>query len=243
MRILPLSVALSLMGLGVAAWGDQTGQDTQPPAPPSSETEAALPNEATEPLPADENFAGGNGDLIVAVMFRKENAPLSDGMMAYAAGDDIALPLEQFMFLIEFPIQVSKDGRRAEGWFIRENQHFSLNLDAGTVVSNGKSFSINKANIRVADGDLYVPAHLLSQWFPLEIKSNLRALEVTVTPRESIALDDRQERSKKGFGVTYMPRAVNPEHDTPYQMFTPPALDVNMGAGYSSGNGATFKTR
>lgn len=252
MRVLPVSIALSLVFAGVTAWAD----NTQPPQPPSSETaelvadEAvtdALPDsmentpaaETTEAnaLPADtESFAGDHEELIVAVMFRKGGSPLSDGMMAYAAGDDIALPLEQFMFLIEFPIQVSKDGRRAEGWFIRENQRFSLDLNSGSVNSNGRSFSIKPTDIRAANGDLYVPTRLLSQWFPLDIKSNLRALDVTVTPREAIAIDDREERRQKSFGVTYMPRATNPEHDTPYQLLTPPALDVTIGAGYNSGS-------
>ena len=181
-----------------------------------------------------EDFANSeNEELIVAVKYRKKQF-LSQGMAAYAVGGDIALPLEQLMFLVEFPIQVASGSRKAAGWFIRENRRFSLNLDTLTVVSDGKNFKIPKGQIKVVGGEVYVPSKLLAQWFPLDINSDLRALGVTIFPREKTAIDKKNEREKRRFGSAYQVSAKNPEQRTPYNLITPPSINANLGVGYNS---------
>ena len=196
---------------------------------------------ANEPAPApalvnsiSEDFASSeNEELIVAVKYRKKQF-LTQGMAAYAVGGDIALPLEQLMFLVEFPIQVVNGSRKASGWFIRENRRFSLDLDALVVVSDGKRFKIPKRQIKVVDSEIYVPSKLLATWFPLNFKSDLRALGVTITPREKTAIDTKNDRKKRKFGSAYQVFAKNPEQRTPYHLITPPSISANLSVGYNS---------
>lgn len=179
------------------------------------------------------DFASSNNEeLIVAVLYRKQE-PLSDGLVAYALNGDIALPLEQLMFLVEFPVKLSGDARTASGWFIREGRQFSLDLNTGNVVSDGKRFKISPSQVRIEDGELFVPTKLLSQWFPLDIKANLRALDVTIVPKENTAVDERIERKKRQFGSVYQVYAKNPEHKTAYKAFTVPSVSASFGVGYS----------
>ena len=193
----------------------------------------------SSPIPAmvssiNEDFASSeNEELIVAVKYRKKQF-LTQGMAAYAVGGDIALPLEQLMFLVEFPIQVASGSRQASGWFIQESRRFSLNLDTLTAVSDGKSFKIPEAQIRVVGGEIYVPSKLLTQWFPLDFKSDLRALGVTITPREKTAIDEKNDRKKRKFGLAYQVFAKNPEQRTPYHLITPPSISANLSVGYNS---------
>lgn len=183
----------------------------------------------------DFSVQNNNEELIIAVLLRKQ-IPLSDGMLAQVINGDIALPFEQFMFLVEFPIRVDASLKTATGWYIREKRRFSMNLDTGVVNSNGKVFKLAKSQFKVVDGEIYIPTKLLAQWFPLTIDSNLRALEVTVTPKESIAVDERLERKKRKFGSVYQVYARNPEHKTPYKASSAPSVSVNFGVGYNDSN-------
>lgn len=191
-------------------------------------------------------FSFANNEIIVALLLRK-NLPLSDGIIAYAKGNDIALPLEQLMFLLEFPIKVTNNGSLAKGWYIRDTNNFSLDLNTGKVVSNGKVFQVSKSDVLIVENELYVPAKLLSKWFPIDFKANLRALDVIITPREAIAIDDRIDRKNKKFGTTFQLKSTKPERQTPYKAFTIPALNVNFGVGYHSGDksktSSTFSVR
>lgn len=196
--------------------------------------EQSTTDATTEESIIPQDFASeSNEELIVAVLYRKQE-PLSDGMLAYAIGGDIALPLEQLMFLVEFPIKVSPDAQSASGWFIRENRLFSLDLNKGIVTSNGKQFPISQSQVRIEDGELYVPTKLLSEWFPLTIKSNLRALDVTIIPKESTAIDERIERKQRAFGSVYQVYAKNPEHHTPYKALTIPSVSASFGVGFNN---------
>ena len=177
----------------------------------------------------------GNEQLIVAVLYRKQQ-PLSDGMFAYAINGEMALPLEQFAFMVEFAIQEQAGGRKASGWFISENRRFSLDLDAGKVVSDGKTYSLNASQVKLADGQLYVPTSLLAKWFPLRIQDSLRALEVTISPLEATAIDERLNRQNRQFGKTYRAFASNPEQQTPYSAISIPAVSANISVGYHSVN-------
>lgn len=174
-----------------------------------------------------------NNELIVALLLRKDT-PLSGSVIAYAKGDDIALPFEQLMFLLEFPIKSTNKGKQAKGWFIRKNNRFSLDLNAKKVISNGKSFQVNQSDLLIVKGELFVPSQLLSQWFPLDFKANLRSLDVIITPRQSIAIDERTTRKKKKFGVVYQVKSNLPERRTPYKAFSIPALELKFGVGYNS---------
>lgn len=220
--------SLLFIGSHAFAEGDfkknENTDSTQPSIPPA--------------LTADQ-FITENDELIVAINLR-DNMLLSDGIIAYQMGDDIGLPLEQLMFLLEFPIQLSGGAKQASGWFIDEKRRFSLDLNAGKVSVNGQSFTIRSSDVRIVESELYIPSQLLTQWFPLNFEANLRALTVNIRPKESIAIDERLTRKGKNFGVTYRIRSVNPEVETPYKAFTLPALDVNLNTGYSESTGTSF---
>lgn len=185
------------------------------------------------PFLSEEQFLSENDEVIVAVSLR-DDVILSDGMIGYLIENDILLPFEQMMFLLEFPIQIAADGRTASGWFLDPTRLFTLDSAAGQVTSEGRPLSFDPDALRVVEGELYVPARLLSAWFPLDFIVNLRALSVSVEPREALAIDDRIARSDRKFGVTYRFRSVLPELPTPYSPATIPAVSADLAVGYRS---------
>ena len=174
------------------------------------------------------NFIAQDNEIIISIKLRNE-VTLSDATIAYIVDESISIPLEQAMLMLEFPIQTTAQG--ASGWFIKENRTFSLDKKVGKVISEGKTFTFQPSKLKSIDGELYVPIKLLSTWLPIDIKGNLRTLSLNITPRESIPVDSLNQRLGRKFGSATTYKALNPKHDTPYQLFGIPSLDVDLNVG------------
>jgi hypothetical protein len=161
-------------------------------------------------------------DLIEAILeIRLGSFILTDGIFAFLDRRGVLfLPLRDYMEALEFPIRVDTDGARASGWFMSENRLFSLNLNKGEVVVEGKVERFDKSLVRIIQGDLFVDVRLLAQWFPVDIEYDLSNLLMTLTTREPIPLEQRiarDERRKKVLGrgqgrATEFETADNPYH-------------------------------
>lgn len=204
-------------------------QDNAPPA-------AGASAELIAPIVTlnEQDFFTEDGEVILFINLRGELL-LSDGVIAYVDGADLYLPFEQSMFLVQFPIRVAEDNRRADGWFIREHRRFSLDASSGEVVADGRTLRFDPARLRVLDGELYAPLRLLTQWLPLDFEINLRALELQITPRERIAIDEQIIRQNRAFGSTFRAVSQFAERPTPYRLFGVPAVGVNLSGSFRSG--------
>ena len=69
---------------------------------------------------------------------------LAEDMAAYLNGDSILIPLRDFMRLLDFPIEVDPAGGTADGWFLKENRLFSLNLEKAEVIISGQTKEFSK---------------------------------------------------------------------------------------------------
>jgi len=178
----------------------------------------------------EEDFFAEDGEVILSVNLRGELL-LSDAIIATVEGEDLYLPFEEIMFLVEFPIRVLEGNERAEGWFIRPDRQFTLDGPSGTVVSDGRSLSFDPSLLRVLDGELHVPVRLIMQWLPLDFGIDLRALNLRIMPREPIAIDERIIRSNRALGTTFLNLARLEERPTPYRLFGIPAFGFDLAAG------------
>ena len=186
---------------------------------------------------SEEDFLTEEGEVIASVSLRGD-VQLSDGIIAYVEGRDLFVPFEELMFLLEFPIQVSEGNQRASGWFIREDRRFDLDVATGIVLSDGQTYRLDQALLRVIEAELYVSVSQMSVWFPLDLRMDLRALELVIEPREQIAIEKLIDRQHREFGSTTVSYARFPERETPYRLVSIPALGVNLSAGASNGEEA-----
>ena len=201
----------------------------------SNDSQAASTAKPEKAISIGSDFLLEDNEVIVALSLRKKTM-LSDGMIAYSAKGDIALPLEQLMLLLEFPIKQDKSALTASGWYIAQQRAFSLDVAKGIVSSDGQTFTFDQSEILNIEGELFVPTALLAEWLPLAFNTNLRALNINITPKEPIAIDQRITRKNKTFGVTYFNTSRNQEVNTPYQLLSLPQVDINFNLGNNSGN-------
>ena len=179
-------------------------------------------------LKGQEGFKSEDNEVIVVVYLRRQTL-LSDGIIAYMQDDDLLLPFQELMILLEFPITETKTG--AKGWFIAENRRFIL--DETTVQSENKHFTLSPREFRRIDGELFVSAKSLSRWFPLDFTVNLRQLAIHIFPHEAISREKRLARSNRGFGSIRTFRSVLPRKDSPYGFLQIPSTEVDLAVGHS----------
>jgi len=141
----------------------------------------------------------------------------------------IVLPLGLLSELLEFAITVDAQAGRADGWFIRDNRLFSLNLRLAEVVLAGKRSSFDPGLLLQEPDDIYVDTRLLSRWFPIDVKVDMPNLRLTLTSREPLPMEERLEREVRRKSLQ-AERFIAPDYDridVPFRMFTPPTVDLS----------------
>ncbi len=122
-------------------------------------------------------------DDLLLVQLSLNEILLAEDMAAYLNGDSILIPLRDFTQLLDFPIEVNPAGGTADGWFLKENRLFSLNLEKAQVVISGQIKEFSKNLVEAHKIDIFVDAKLLTEWFPVNIEFEMSKLEVRLNSR------------------------------------------------------------
>lgn len=134
-------------------------------------------------------------DLLILEM-RLNDLILSDGIISYITGSSIVLPLRDLATVLDFSISVDPAAGTANGWFIRENKLFSLNIARGELIIEGKVQMFDPALVEIHEEDIFVDIRLLSRWFPIDIEFDLSNLLVELVSREPLPIEEKIAREE-----------------------------------------------
>ncbi|WP_439638977.1 hypothetical protein [Nevskia sp.] len=160
----------------------------------------ALANTSTQLLggslmPADGAAAANpEEELIVQMTFGR--FLLADAVIAYPTGSGLLLPLDTLFRAVDFAITVEADVGRAQGWFLHESRSFELDMASGEVIVEGRRRTWPPGAVQVLDGEMYVAAPLLAEWFPLQFAFDSSSLVVDVSARERMPFEAALERQQ-----------------------------------------------
>jgi len=122
---------------------------------------------------------------------------LAEAMPGYINDGSIMLPLRDLAAALDFPIAVDSRAGRASGWFLRENNLFSLDVATGEAIFAGKVQPFGPGLTEIHDTDIYVDARLLASWFPIDITYDLAEQLVFLKSREPLPVEQRLAREQK----------------------------------------------
>jgi hypothetical protein len=176
--------------------------------------------------------ANATGEEVILDVYLRRQSKLSGGIVAYVEGDDLLVPLDELMILLEFAIKSTPTG--ATGWFVAESRRFELDVQAGTVLADGQRYDVPKGSAKRIDGELYVSARGLTQWLPLNLQASLRAMTLNISPREQTPMEARAQRDKKKFGSIHQFRSQLPKQATPYALAQIPSMEFDGAIGTST---------
>lgn len=81
--------------------------------------------------------------------------------------DDFFLSLTDFIDTLNLPITLDTDKGTAQGWFLREDWHFGLDMAQRRVQARGQDFPLKPQDYQAVDGDIFVAGAVLGVWFDM----------------------------------------------------------------------------
>lgn len=183
-------------------------------------------------------------DNVVLVQVFVEKIDTQEVIEIYQYDGGYLVPLGLLSDILEFSIKVDSKQKIANGWFIKENRIFALDVTANEVIVDGIEKKLDQRLINGNEYDIYVDSSLFSEWLPVDLDLNFFDLILNVKPREYLPFQSRMEREKlraKSFTST------NTEENyevvkVPYKAFAYPFVDFDLGYDYGNNNEPVNRT-
>lgn len=163
---------------------------------------------------------------------------LNDAMLGIIHSEGVMLGLGEFTSAVEFPITVDLESGQAEGWFLRENRRFFLDLVRGEVVIEGRREALPTGFVELQFDDIYVDTEVLAKWFQLDLAIKYAQSRVIVDSRQPLPIEERLEREetqKRLRNNTGSKRAKYPRQELPYNFFSLPFFETSISSAYQGG--------
>ena len=166
---------------------------------------------------------------ILLLQFRIGKIEINRTILGIKDGNDVMISLADFAGAADFAIQVMADQGKAEGFFIRENQKFTLDYASKTAQAADNSYTFSDADVWVQDDDIFVRGYLLGQWFDFKPDINPAMQRMDITSEKKWPVLERIDRLKKKNAPKYASRKPPemPRVENPYAWVSVPNIDVS----------------
>jgi len=152
-------------------------------------------------------------------------------VLAIKSEDGAWVDLASFFESLDFVIDIDNEELIAEGWFIKADNLFKLDVNALTVTVNNANYQLEEKHIYIDNNDIYVDFEQLKQFFSLEINLDYSALEIHLSSDVKLPIEQRlarKERNINSQGTASPP--VLPWKASPYQAVSSPLADIQISA-------------
>jgi hypothetical protein len=211
--------------------------ERQAPAPSSIETRQYFDEPVSRvtnsrPYPdfsddSDSRFAPGE-ELILSL---SANGTELTSIFATKSERGLQIGFGDLTQILEFGIDLNLTQVSAEGWFFKQNNHFSLRQLSDNrleISTNRNKFHLSPDDYQVGD-DLYVELDDFVKWFGLEFHLYEEQLKLAITSNQTFPLEARKSRQRQKIHAGSN-QSVMPITDSGYQAFSPPMLDIQLSA-------------
>ncbi len=212
----------------------EKGKEVSPPKTVEEEVLPPSPDRIQE-IPEAVLAELSEEDLIVLQPII-DNIPIEDFIETYQLGERHLLPLQALSDILHFMITVDAPSGQAVGWYLSEEQTFTLDLAGQQVMLAGVQHTIPDHRLHATDTELFIDSSLLSQWFPLDFEVDLQKLSLDIFPRVPLPFQIREQRLKD-WNRLQSSRKVEESYEivtTPYSLASMPFMDLNLEQGYSN---------
>lgn len=171
-----------------------------------------------------------SSDDLLWLEVRSGPALLAESVNVYASRTGVFVPIGELSRVLNLAVGVFPSQRRAEGWILSPDRKLTVDLSSGKAVLAGREITISADQAAIYADDLYLRIDVIEQLLPVRLKPDTSAQVLELTPLEPLPFQQRlerdQRRSRLGLGTS----GDHPvEIATPYQAFTAPAFDINIG--------------
>jgi hypothetical protein len=207
--------------------------------------EAIAPQTSAPPLqavaPAPDEASALDPATLLLFSVQLDQLTLTDGMIGYGAPEDPLLPVGELTRLLEMDVEVLPTERRIIGRIGEARRSLVVDLATGTAKSGGRDIPLRRDEVEASDTDIFVKASALQRLMPFKLSVEAESLSLKVEPEELLPVQTRMQRVMRrqlgGSDVERQDEVLRVE--TPYRLFSMPALDAAVGLGLENSDTRT----
>lgn len=162
---------------------------------------------------------------------RKGSLVFNEPLFTRKDNNRLYLSLQDLIAAFDFPINVDVFEKTASGWFIRENQTFRMDLEAGEIVADGQQILLEDENYIIDEefGTIYIDEFVIEQAFGLDFDFKINELQARFNSDQALPVEERLYRQQRKDNLIFVDREpVLPEIRQDYKLFTTPSVDVQI---------------
>lgn len=150
-----------------------------------------------------------DGEELLFRLRLDDRTSLETPFLARVKDGEILFSIRDFASALEFPIAYNADTGRFEGWYIRENNVFSLDPGTRGVTTDQGTFALSDRVI-LENEDALVPLADIAQWFGFSLTMDVSRLDVFLVSPVKLPIQERLARmnrklGERGVGPSTMP--------------------------------------
>lgn len=173
-------------------------------------------------------IADDNNLLIVNL--KKDNLSFQEDLFIFHYEGISLIPLQPLFDQLEFAIEVDPEQELATGWYISENNKFTLKN--GNAFVNNQEIAADKTCFFYNDDlDYYASMNCINAWFGLGLELQVPRLGLHITSNQVLPFMARMERKKKQSKIQLNSEGGQDKNVLPdqYALLSKPVADVSLG--------------
>ncbi len=167
-----------------------------------------------------------DGELLI---FNLEIPPrlLVDGLVFSEVYEGhVLLSLRDFISALALPIEYNEETQTYSGWFIREENIFTADLQNGTISAKEQNFKLG-AFSQTRDDDILAPVQSFEQWFDIEMNVDVGVQRISISPKQPFPATERFDRRQKNYKKERTSPAELPLKQDDYDIIAVPVADIS----------------
>ena len=188
------------------------------------------------------SFLPDGETLLLHAVISKNNVNGKQDIFAVKEKHHLMISLGDFALAMDTPIKVNVKDGTASGWFVRETQTFSFDLNKSEVIVSGKVRRIGQDDARQDGNDILVSAEALEKWLGLSFDYDLASLNLLVYTPEPYPIELAYLRTQRTGARSYGNLGAQlPPLEPEYGYLSIPYMDteLNMNVFQSPGSRRT----
>ncbi len=182
-------------------------------------------------MPNEQANILSEGEILLLQPILEGNLRIDGVMLGRVHNKKIMISLRDFAKVLQIPIDIDLDNNIVEGWYIRENKFFNMDLSKQTVRTDVGEFTISD-NIIIEDGDVFVASDDLGQWIDFEFNPVISSQELRITSSELLPIQERYRRRNENLTASVIPEPSLPLINSEYEKIGIPVIDVSTRSVY-----------
>ena len=179
----------------------------------------------------DENILP-EGEMLLLNIRLPKGILLEGEIFGQVRNSEITISLRDATTILSFPIDVLPEEGKAEGWYIRENKPFKLDLETEKVTTDQGTFDLS-SSVYIENDDIFVPLQEFARWINFKIEPRISNQELYIEPSMPLPAQEKLARqSRKGIVERKKNKPKLPLREEPYELIDYPFVDISNKLSY-----------